>query len=152
MCTIHAYLRRMHHRSALVIPANEGPQYLPDMPTFFPPEHSGTLAGAQFRLSISAKRGASTSQPARLPLASGHSCNCHAVRLSRLAAGIMPSWSFGRKRRTAHSLTNGGSSRLVFIAPRLLSFPAEPKARSHRSDAGSLLVPANCGYRATFRP
>lgn len=96
--------------------ANEGPQYLPDTPTPFGPEHSATLAlnsGYQSQ----AKRGGSTSQPTQplLPLR-GHLCMCPALRLSRLAASIIRYWSIGRPCR---SLVHKGSSPLVFIARRL---------------------------------
>lgn len=37
--------------------------------------------------------------------------------------------------------------------PRAAAIPLrDPRARSHRSDAGNLLARAACGYRPAFRP
>ena len=85
--------------------------------------------GAQFRFqSQRNEEPARASQPG-YPCLCGHSCNCPAVRLPRLAVGIFPPWSFGQNAVAARSLTPGGSSRLVLIAPRLFSLPAEPNAQ-----------------------
>lgn len=99
---VHAHLRRMQYRSALVIPANEGLQSLPDTPTLFRPQHSGTLAPNSGCQSQRNEVSARASQPCHPDLC-GHSCNCPALRLSRLAAGIISPGSFGRPYRFAHS-------------------------------------------------
>lgn len=106
----YAHLRRMQRRSALVIPANEGLRNVPDTPTLFRPEHSGTLALNSGCQSQRNEVPARASQPfvylpciQALTARSGH----HAA--VELRANV-PVCSLTHTR---------GSSPLVFIAPRL---------------------------------
>lgn len=85
ICTVHAHLQRMQHRSTLVIPTDEGLRYLPDMPTLFRPEHSGTLVFNSAYQSQRNEASARASQPGN-PGLCGHSCNGPAFRLSRPTA------------------------------------------------------------------
>lgn len=145
---VHAHLRRMQHRSTLVMPANEGLHLCRIRRRYL--DHD-TLANWRPIPVVNLSETRCQHEPASPAtlICVGLSCNCPALRLSRLAAGIISPGSFGRPYRFAHS--DALEARAHWCSSRRGCFPAEPKARSHRSDAGNLLARPGCGYHPIFR-
>lgn len=144
---VHAHLRRMQYRSTLVIPANAGLHLCRIRRCYL--DHD-TLA--HWRpipvVNLSETRCQhEPASPAALICVDIHIIVLHSGSQGSRRASSRQGASGDRTGLLTHAL----EARAHWCSSRRGCFPAEPKARSHRSDAGNLLARPGCGYHPIFR-